>query len=94
MCCTAATHNRSDRDGLSNIFMSAYGTNLTRIGRQSMSALPLFSDFDLLGNRKRVANFDPEIANRALNFCVAKQKLNRSKVPRLFVDLGSLGPPE
>ena len=51
-----------------------------------MTALPLFSDLDLLGNRKRVVDLDPEIANRALNVCMAKQQLNRSKVPRLLVD--------
>jgi hypothetical protein len=51
-----------------------------------MSALPLFSDFDLLGNRKGVVDLNPEIANRALNLCVTQEQLNRSKVPRLFVN--------
>ena len=73
--------------GVAETLMSACGTKRTRTGRQSMTALPLFSDLDLLGNRKRVVDLDLEVApNRALNFCVAKQQLNRSKVPRLLVD--------
>jgi hypothetical protein len=59
-----------------------------------MSALPQFSDIDLLGNGKCVVDLDPEIANRALNLRVAQQKLNRSEISRLFVDQGWLGPPE
>ena len=36
-----------------------------------MSALPQFSDVDLLGNGKCVVELDPKIANRALNLRVA-----------------------
>jgi hypothetical protein len=59
-----------------------------------MSALPQFSDVDLLGNGKGVVNLDPEIPNRAFNLRVPQQKLNRSKISRLFVDQGCLGPTE
>jgi len=45
-----------------------------------MSALPHFSDIDLLGYGERVINLDTEIANRALNLRVAKQELNRTKI--------------
>jgi hypothetical protein len=31
----------------------------TAVGRQSMSALPRFSDVDLFGNGKRVVHLDP-----------------------------------
>ena len=34
-----------------------------------MSALPHFSDVDLLGYGERVINLDSEIADRALDFC-------------------------
>jgi hypothetical protein len=42
-----------------------------------MSALPHFSDIDLLGYGERVINLDPEIADRALDLRVAQQELNR-----------------
>ena len=32
-----------------------------------MSALPQFSDVDLLGNCKRIVHLDPQIADRALD---------------------------
>ena len=38
--------------------MSAIGTKRTWIGGQSMSALPQFSDVDLLGYRKRIVHLD------------------------------------
>jgi hypothetical protein len=44
--------------------MSVVGTKLPRMGRQSMSAPPQFSDIDLLGNGKCVVDLDPEIAKR------------------------------
>ena len=49
-----------------------------------MSALPQFSNIDLLGNRKRVVHLDPQIADRAFDLRVAQQELNRSKVPCLL----------
>src|SRR6476620_4411614 len=54
--------------------MSAHGTQRTWFGRQRMAALPLISDFDLLGHSERVVDLDPKIANRAFNLCVAEQK--------------------
>jgi len=39
--------------------MSASGTKRTWIGGQSMSALPQFSDIDLLGHGKRIVHLDP-----------------------------------
>ena len=51
--------------------MSAYGTKRLWIRRQSMSALPRFSDIDLFGNGKRIVHLDPEIADRTLDLRVA-----------------------
>jgi hypothetical protein len=34
-----------------------------------MPALPLFSDVDLLGHRKRVVDLDPEITHSAQSSC-------------------------
>jgi hypothetical protein len=45
-----------------------------------MSALPRFSDIDLLGYGERVINLDSEIADRALDLRVAQQELNRPKI--------------
>ena len=61
-----------------------------------MSALPpnLFSDVDLFGYGKRVIDLNSEIADCTLDLGVAQQELNCSKIPRLFVDQGSLGPAE
>ena len=42
-----------------------------RIGRQSMPALPLFLDVDLLGHRERVVDLDPEITRSALDLRMA-----------------------
>jgi hypothetical protein len=39
--------------------MSANGTKRTWIGGQSMSALPQFSDVDLLGYGRRSVHLDP-----------------------------------
>jgi hypothetical protein len=50
---------------------SAYGTKRLWIRRQSMSALPRFSDIDLFGNGKRIVHLDPEIADRTLDLRVA-----------------------
>jgi hypothetical protein len=44
-----------------------------------MSALPQFSDVDLLGNGKRGVDLDPKIANPALKLSLAPPKLNRLK---------------
>jgi len=51
-----------------------------------MSALPHFSDIDLLGYGERVITLDSEIANRALNLRVAKQELNRTKISCFLID--------
>ena len=57
-----------------------------------MSALPLFSDVDLLGYGKRVIDFDSQITDRTLDLRVAQQELNRSKVACPFVDESCLSP--
>ena len=59
-----------------------------------MSALPHFSDVDLLGYGKRVIDLDSEIANCTLDLRVAQQKLNCSEISSFFVDQCSLGPAE
>jgi hypothetical protein len=40
----------------------------------------------LLGYGKRIIDFDSQIADRTLDFRVAQQELNRSKVACFFVD--------
>ena len=60
-----------------------------------MSALPRFSDIDLLGYGERVINLNSEIADRALDLRVAQQELNRPKISRFLIDqrcLSSCGP--
>jgi hypothetical protein len=59
-----------------------------------MSALPHFSDVDLLGYGQRVIDLNSEIADCTLDLGVAQQELNCSKISRLFIDQGSLGPAE
>ena len=51
------------------------------------------SEFHLFGNAERVLDLDREIADRAFQLRVAEQKLNRSQVPRLLIDLRRLRPP-
>src|SRR5436190_11815435 len=51
------------------------------------------SEFDLFRDAERVLDLDPEIADRAFQLRVAEQKLNRSQVPRLLIDLRGLRPP-
>jgi hypothetical protein len=54
----------------------------------------LFSlQLDLLGNAERVIDLDTEIADRAFELCMSKQKLNRSEVTCLLIDLRCLRPP-
>ena len=57
-----------------------------------MSALPRFSDIDLLGYGERVINLDSEIADRALDLRVAQQELNRPKISRFLIDQRCLRP--
>ena len=59
-----------------------------------MSALPHFSDVNLLGHGKRIIDLDSEIADRTLDLRVAQQKLNCSKISRFLIDQGCLGPAE
>ena len=59
-----------------------------------MSALPRFSDIDLLGYGERVINLDSEIAHRALDLRVAQQELNRPKISRFLIDQRCLRPAE
>ena len=54
-----------------------------------MSALPQFSDVDLLGNCKRIVHLDPQIADHAFDPRVSEQELNCSKIPCLVVELKS-----
>jgi hypothetical protein len=57
-----------------------------------MSALPYFSDVDLLGYGKRIIDFDAQITDRTLDFRVAQQELNRSKIACFFVDKSGFSP--
>jgi hypothetical protein len=59
---------------------SCRGTT-TRQGRDGSSEFNLFRDAE------RVLDLDSEIADRAFQLRVAEQKLNRSQVPRLLIDL-------
>ena len=59
-----------------------------------MSALPRFSDIDLLGYGERVIDLDSEIADRALDLRVAQQELNRAQISRFLIDQRRLGPAE
>jgi hypothetical protein len=52
--------------------------NLPRHGGQSMAALPLPSDVNLLGNCKCIIHFNAKVAGRALDLRVTKKKLDGS----------------
>jgi len=49
------------------------------VARQSLSALPLISDVDLLGNCKCVIHLDAKIANSALDLAAPKKQLDGSE---------------
>ena len=51
--------------------MSVRGTKRPWIEGQSTSALPQFSDVDLLCNGECIVHLDPQIADRALNLRMA-----------------------
>ena len=57
-----------------------------------MSALPLFSDVDLLRYGERIIDLNSEIADRTLDLRVAKQKLDGPKVSRSPVDQSRFRP--
>jgi len=61
---------------------------------ESFAGVGYFFDLAELRESESVVDLDPQIANRALNLRVAQQNLNRSKISRLFVDQGCLGPTE
>ena len=53
---------------------------------------PKLLDFNGFGYGQGILKFDAEVSNRAVHLCVAQQELNRTKVARLLLDLGDLGP--
>jgi hypothetical protein len=59
-----------------------------------MSALPPFSDVDLLRYGKRIIDLNSEITDCTLDLCVAEQELNCSKISHFLVDQSCLGPAE
>ena len=59
-----------------------------------MSALPQFSDVDLLGYGKRIIDLNSEITDRTFDLRVAQQELNCSKISRFLIDQRCLGPAE
>ena len=63
-------------------------------GVQSVTALPQWSDVDLLCDGERIINLDPEVPDRALHFGVPKEHLDRAKVPRSPVNQRGLGSPQ
>ena len=65
-----------------------------RRGPASVEPRPLLLslELDLLGNAERVVDLDAEVADRAFELRVPKQKLDRSEVARFLVDLGRLRP--
>ncbi len=68
---------------------------LRQIGEgQNASALPQFSNVNLLGNCKRVIDLDTEISDGALDLRVTQQQLNSAKVPGPTIDQRGLCPPD
>lgn len=55
-------------------------------GGQSVSALPQFSDVDLLGNNQGVVYFDAQVPDGAFNLSASEQKLNGTKIARAAID--------
>jgi hypothetical protein len=62
------------------------------VGR-ALTALPRFSDVDLLGDGERVVDLNTEIPDRALHLGVPKEQLSRAEVPGSPIDQGRLGSP-
>ena len=60
-----------------------------------MAALPQCSYVDLFGDGERVVDLDAEVSDRALYLGVAKEQLDRAKVPRFAGgDQSRLGSPQ
>jgi hypothetical protein len=59
-----------------------------------MSALPHLSDVDLFRYSKRIIDLNPEIMGRALDFSMAQQELNCSKISCFLIDQSCLGSAE
>jgi hypothetical protein len=53
------------------------------------SALPLFSDVDLLGYGKRVIDLNSKRPDCTLDFRVAQQELNCWKISRFLIEIGA-----
>jgi hypothetical protein len=63
-------------------------------GGQSATALPRYSDVNLLGDREGVIDLDAEVSDRALHLGVPEEQLNRAEVPGSPIDQGRLGSPQ
>ena len=48
-------------------------------------------DVDLLRNRQRVVDFDPEISGRALDLAMPQEKLNRAEIASPPIDQSRFG---
>ena len=77
-------------DGRHGVLLPAPGRQIEE--GQSVSALPQFSDFDLLGNGEGIVNFDAKVSDRALDVGVAQQELDSPEVAGSTVDQRGLGP--
>ncbi len=60
--------------------------------RTASAARQRASNVDLLGDAQRIFKFDTEVSDRAVNFGMPEQKLNRSEVSGFPVNLCRLGP--
>ena len=61
--------------------------------RRAATSSYLSSQLDLLRDAEGVIDLDAKIADRAFELRMPEEKLNRSQIPRLLVDLRRLRPP-
>ena len=61
---------------------------------QSVAALPVASDVELLGNIESVIEFDAEVSDGAFHLGMSEQQLDRPEIAGLAIDQGSLGAPQ
>jgi hypothetical protein len=66
--------------------MSASSQTRPKWVGQSLSALPLISDVNLLGNSQGVVHLDTQIPDCALDLLVTQKKLHGSQIARAAVD--------
>ena len=74
-----------------DLLVSAWIFKRAERGRSAPRCFSDALDVDLLRNRQRVVDFDPEISSRAFDLAMPQEKLNRAEIASPPIDQSRFG---